>query len=116
MSFGGFGPASRLGVSLFEETPPVEWVPGLAADDLEEIINAVYRQVLGNAYVMESERLTVAESQFKLGEYSVRQFVRAVAKSDLYRTRFFESCPRFRYTDLIFRHLLVRAPNDYDEM
>ena len=116
MSFGGFGPASRLGVSLFEETPPVEWVPGLAADDLEEIINAVYRQVLGNAYVMESERLTVAESQFKLGEYSVRQFVRAVAKSDLYRTRFFESCPRYRYTELNFRHLLGRAPNDYDEM
>lgn len=116
MSFGGFGPASRLGVSLFEETPPVEWVPGLAADDLENIINAVYRQVLGNAYVMESERLAVAESQFKLGEYSVRQFVRAVAKSDLYRTRFFESCPRYRYTELNFRHLLGRAPNDYDEM
>ncbi|MEL7226504.1 MAG: phycobilisome linker polypeptide, partial [Cyanobacteria bacterium J06576_12] len=77
---------------------------------------AVYRQVLGNAYVMESERLEVAESQFKLGEYSVRQFVRAVAKSDLYRTRFFESCPRYRYTELNFRHLLGRAPNDYDEM
>ncbi|MEO1685368.1 MAG: photosystem I reaction center subunit XII, partial [Cyanobacteria bacterium J06631_12] len=30
-----FGPASRLGVSLFEETPPVEWVPGLSSDDLE---------------------------------------------------------------------------------
>ncbi|MEO1446771.1 MAG: phycobilisome linker polypeptide [Cyanobacteria bacterium J06635_11] len=116
MSFGGFGPASRLGVSLFEETPPVEWVPGLAADDLEEIINAVYRQVLGNAYVMESERLEVAESQFKLGRYSVRQFVREVAKSELYRSRFFESCPRYRYTELNFRHLLGRAPNGYDEM
>ncbi|MGB7085806.1 MAG: phycobilisome linker polypeptide [Phormidesmis sp.] len=111
-----FGPASRLGVSLFEETPPVEWVPGLSAGDREDIINAVYRQVLGNAYVMESERLTVAESQFKLGEYSVREFVRAVAKSDLYRTRFFESCPRYRYTELNFRHLLGRAPNNYDEM
>jgi len=111
-----FGPASRLGVSLFEETPPVEWVPGLSPDDREDIINAVYRQVLGNAYVMESERLEVAESQFKLGEYSVREFVRAVAKSDLYRTRFFESCPRYRYTELNFRHLLGRAPNNYDEM
>ncbi|MGB3571967.1 MAG: phycobilisome linker polypeptide [Phormidesmis sp.] len=111
-----FGPASRLGVSLFEETPPVEWVPGLSSDELETIINAVYRQVLGNAYVMESERLSVAESQFKRGEYSVRDFVRAVAKSDLYRTRFFESCPRYRYTELNFRHLLGRAPNNYDEM
>ena len=111
-----FGPASKLGVSLFEETPPIEWVPGLSADAREEIINAVYRQVLGNAYVMESERLQVAESQFKLGQYSVREFVRAVAKSDLYRTRFFEGCPRYRYTELNFRHLLGRAPNGYDEM
>ncbi|MEL6901445.1 MAG: phycobilisome linker polypeptide [Cyanobacteria bacterium J06606_4] len=111
-----FGPASRLGVSLFEETPPVEWVPGLSSDDLETIISAVYRQVLGNAYVMESERLSVAESQFKRGEYTVREFVRAVAKSDLYRTRFFEGCPRYRYTELNFRHLLGRAPNNYDEM
>ncbi|MFK8185881.1 MAG: phycobilisome rod-core linker polypeptide [Phormidesmis sp.] len=111
-----FGPASRLGVALFDETPPIEWVPGLAADDREDIINAVYRQVLGNAYVMESERLEVAESQFKLGEFSVREFVRAVAKSDLYRTRFFEACPRYRYTELNFRHLLGRAPNDYNEM
>jgi phycoerythrin-associated linker protein len=111
-----FGPASRLGVSLFEETPPIEWVPGLSADEREDIINAVYRQVLGNAYVMESERLAVAESQFKLGEYNVREFVRAVAKSDLYRTRFFDACPRYRFTELNFRHLLGRAPNNYDEM
>ncbi len=111
-----FGPASRLGVSLFEETPPIEWVPGLSSEELESIISAVYRQVLGNAYVMESERLEVPESQFKRGEYSVREFVRAVAKSDLYRTRFFESCPRYRYTELNFRHLLGRAPNNYDEM
>lgn len=111
-----FGPASRLGVSLFEETPPIEWVPGLSADDREAIINAVYRQVMGNAYVMESERLAVAESQFKLGEYSVREFVRAVAKSDMYRTRFFEGCPRYRYTELNFRHLLGRAPHGFEEM
>ena len=111
-----FVPASRFVVSLFEETPSIEWVPGLSSDDLESIISAVYRQVLGNAYVMDSERLAVAESQFKRGEYTVRDFVRAVAKSDLYRTRFFESCPRYRYTELNFRHLLGRAPNNYDEM
>lgn len=111
-----FGPASRLGVSLFDETPPVEWVPGLDSEGLESIIKAVYRQVLGNAYVMESERLAVPESQFKRGELTVRDFVRAVAKSDLYRSRFFESCPRYRYIELAFRHLLGRAPNSYDEM
>jgi phycoerythrin-associated linker protein len=85
-------------------------------EEAESIINAVYRQVLGNAYVMESERLSVAESQFKLGEFSVREFVRAVAKSDLYQSRFFTSCARYRSIELNFRHLLGRAPRDLEEM
>jgi len=111
-----FGPASRLGVSLFDETPPVEWMSGQSQEDSETIIRAVYRQVLGNAYVMESERLTVAESQFKRGELSVREFVRAVAKSDLYCSRFFTSCARYRAIELNFRHLLGRPPLDLEEM
>jgi phycoerythrin-associated linker protein len=111
-----FGPASRLGVSLFDETPPLEWVPGRSVEEAETIIRSVYRQVLGNAYVMESERLTVAESQFKLGQFSVREFVRAVAKSDLYQSRFFTSCARYRAIELNFRHLLGRAPRDLEEM
>ena len=111
-----FGPASRLGVSLFDETPPVEWVSGASSEDVETIIQTVYRQVLGNAYVMESERLTVPESQFKRGELSVREFVRAVAKSDLYCSRFFTSCARYRSIELNFRHLLGRAPLGLEEM
>ena len=109
-------PVSRLGVSLFDETPPMEWVPGRSEEEAETIIRAVYRQVLGNAYVMESERLSVPESQFKLGELSVREFVRAVAKSDLYRSRFFTSCARYRGIELNFRHLLGRPPYDLEEM
>ncbi|NJL42258.1 MAG: photosystem I reaction center subunit XII [Pseudanabaena sp. RU_4_16] len=111
-----FGPASRLGVSLFDETPPVEWVPGRSGEEAETMIRAVYRQVLGNAYVMESERLSVPESQFKRGELSVREFVRAVAKSDLYQSRFFDSCARYRAIELNFRHLLGRPPLDLEEM
>ncbi len=111
-----FGAASRLGVSLFDETPPMEWVIGLSADELESMIRAVYRQVLGNAYVMESERLSVPESRFKNGELSVREFVRAVAKSELYRSRFFNTSTRYRTTELNFRHLLGRAPIDYAEV
>ncbi|MEM9808028.1 MAG: phycobilisome linker polypeptide [Cyanobacteria bacterium P01_D01_bin.56] len=111
-----FGPASRLGVSLFDETPPVEWVPGRSDEEAESYIRAVYRQVLGNAYVMESERLPVPESQFKRGELSVREFVQAVGKSDLYSSRFFTSCPRYRAIELNFRHFLGRAPLDLEEM
>lgn len=111
-----FGPASRLGVSLFDETPPLEWVASASETDREALIRAVYRQVLGNAYVMESERATVPESQFKRGELSVREFIRAIAKSDLYQSRFFSSCARYRAIELNFRHFLGRPPLNLEEM
>ena len=111
-----FGPASPLGVSLFEETPPLELIPGRSEEEVETVIRAVYRQILGNAYVMESERASIPESQFKRGELSVREFVRALAKSDLYRTRFFETCPRYRFIELNFKHFLGRTPDGLEEM
>jgi phycoerythrin-associated linker protein len=110
-----FGPASQLGVGLFEDTPPLELVSG-GLEETENVIRGVYRQILGNAYVMESERATVPESQFKRGELSVREFVRAVAKSDLYRSRFFDTCPRYRFIELNFKHFLGRTPDGLEEM
>ncbi|ABG53112.1 MAG: phycobilisome linker polypeptide [Trichodesmium sp. St16_bin4-tuft] len=111
-----FGPASQLGVSLFEDTEPVELLPGRSSEEIETVIRAVYKQVLGNAYVMESERLTVPESKLKEGTITVREFVRQVGRSDLYRSRFFDPCPRYRSVELNFKHFLGRAPDGYDEM
>jgi len=111
-----FGPASRLGVALYEETPPLEMIPGCSNEEAQIIISAVYRQILGNAYVMESERAVVPESKLKKGELTVREFVRAVAKSDLYRSRFFDTCPRYRFIELNYKHFLGRAPDGLEEM
>ena len=85
-------------------------------DDKRAVIRAVYKQVLGNPHVMESERLTTAESQFSDGAITVREFVRAVAKSDFYRGRYFESCAPYRFVELNFKHLLGRAPLDQTEL
>ena len=102
-------------VSTFAKNPV--W---MSLDDdstaIDALINNIYRQVLGNAYVMESERLVVAESQLKAREISVREFVRMVAKSELYRSKFFDNCYRYRAIELNFKHLLGRAPADFAEM
>ena len=113
-----FGPASLLGVERFSEESeaPLELIPGDDDAKKEQIIRAVYKQVLGNAYVMDSERQVITESQFKLGEISVREMVRRIAKSTLYTSRFFDTCARYRYIELAFRHLLGRAPENYEEM
>lgn len=111
-----FGPASRLGVERFESTPPQQQYQASSNEERENLLAAAYRQVLGNSYVMESERQTVAESQFKLGRISMREFVRTLAKSYLYRSRFFDSCNRYRYIELTFKHLLGRSPDSFAEM
>ena len=109
------GRASYLGVSLYEDTNLVELRPNDSVEAVEVVIRAVYRQILGNGYVMESERLAVPESKLKEGRISVREFVRQVALSELYKSRFFNNCPRYRSIELNFKHLLGRAPDSYDE-
>ena len=45
-------------------------------DYLQVVIRAAYRQVLGNAHLMESQRLTSAESLLRNGDITVRDFIR----------------------------------------
>jgi phycoerythrin-associated linker protein len=94
----------------------LELWPNSGLEEVQTIIRAVYKQVLGNPHVMESERLVTAESQLCDRSITVREFVRAVAKSDFYRSRYFESCAPYRFVELNFLHLLGRAPQDQKEV
>lgn len=94
----------------------LELWPTSGLEEIQTVIRAVYKQVLGNPHVMESERLVTAESQLCDRSITVREFVRAVAKSDFYRTRYFESCAPYRFVELNFLHLLGRAPQDQTEI
>ncbi|NEP63498.1 MAG: photosystem I reaction center subunit XII [Symploca sp. SIO2G7] len=95
---------------------PVELRPNATEDDLQTVIRAVYKQVLGNQHVMETQRLTSAESLLRDGDITVRGFVRAVAQSELYRALFFEGSSAYRFIELNFKHLLGRAPQDQSEI
>lgn len=94
----------------------LELWPSSSLEEIQTVIRAVYKQVLGNPHVMESERLVTAESQLCDRTITVREFVRAVAKSDFYRVRYFESCAPYRFVELNFLHLLGRAPQDQREV
>ncbi len=98
------------------ETEPVELRQDTTEDDLQIVIRAVYKQVLGNEHLMESQRLTSAESLLRDGSITLRDFVRAVGKSDIYRSLFFESSSQYRFIELNFKHLLGRAPQDQSEI
>lgn len=108
--------ASQLGFEPFAETAPVELRSGWEEGDVQAVITAAYRQVFGNDHVMRSERLTSAESLLRRGDISVRDFVRALAQSELYRNKFFYSMPQVRFIELNHKHLLGRAPYDESEI
>lgn len=108
--------ASRLGVSAFSDRKPIELRPNWTQDDAKAVIDAVYRQVLGNDYIMQSERLTATESLLCNGSITVRDFVRAVAKSELYKTKFLYDNFQTRVIELNLKHLLGRAAYDESEV
>ena len=108
--------ASRLGTSAFSDAPKVELRLNATKEDIEAVICATYKQVLGNDYLMKSERLISAESLLRDGNITVREFVRAVAKSELYKSKFFYNNFQTRFIELNYKHLLGRAPYDESEV
>lgn len=108
--------ARQLGFEPFAGNSPVELRPNWSEDDVRAVIWAAYRQVFGNDHIMENERLNSAESLLRKGDMTVRDFVRALAQSELYKQKFFYSTPQVRFIELNFKHLLGRAPANEAEI
>ena len=90
--------------------------PGDSADQLNALIRASYKQVMGNPHLMEFERSVSAESKFIDGYLSTREFVRAIGLSAEYKKRFFETNAPYRFIELNFKHFLGRAPKSQAEI
>jgi phycoerythrin-associated linker protein len=90
-----------------------------SAQDLSHsicVLRAAYRQVFGNAHLMEEELIPSAESLFLQGDFTVQGLVTALASSDTYRTLFLEKNGPYRFVELNFKHLLGRAPRNQEEV
>lgn len=107
--------ASRLGTTAFS-TAPTELRQNWTSEDAKNVINAAYRQVFGNAHLMSFERLPALESLLNKGQLTVREFVRALAKTDLYKQKFLYPHFQTRVIELNFKHLLGRPPYDESEV
>jgi phycocyanin-associated rod linker protein len=108
--------ASRLGTEAFANSSPIELRNRATKQEVAEVISAIYRQILGNDHLMKSERLISAESLLGDGKITVRDFVRQVAKSELYKNKFFYNSFQTRVIELNYKHLLGRAPYDESEV
>jgi phycocyanin-associated rod linker protein len=108
--------ASRLGTGAFSDAAPLELRPNSSPADIEAVILAVYRHVLGNPHLLTSDRLVIPESLLRDGKISVQEFIRQVAKSDLYKNKFFYNSYQNRVIELNYKHLLGRAPYNESEI
>ncbi len=112
----GLQEAGRFGIRPFEETEKAELRPNWTQNDVQAVISSAYRQVLGNEYLMQSERLVTQESLLVQGVITVRDFIRAIALSELYRQKFLYPNFHMRFIELNFKHLLGRAPYNQAEI
>ena len=91
--------------------------PGLSTTEKNDVVKAAYRQIferdITRAY---SLNISDLESKVKNGEISMREFVRRVGKSPLYRDQFFSPFINSRALELAFKHFLGRAPESREEV
>jgi phycobilisome core-membrane linker protein len=89
---------------------------GLSSAEKIEVIKAAYRQVferdITRAY---SQSISDLESKVKNGEISMKEFIRRLGKSPLYRQQFFEPFVNSRAVELAARHFLGRGLSSREE-
>lgn len=100
-----------------ERRPKYAMKPGLGVTEKNDVIKAAYRQVferdITRAY---SLGISDLESKVKNGDISMKEFVRRLAKSPLYRKNFLEGYINSRALELAFRHILGRGPSSREEV
>ncbi|MEB3356250.1 MAG: phycobilisome rod-core linker polypeptide [Synechococcales bacterium] len=100
-----------------ERRPKYAMKPGLSATEKNDVVKAAYRQIferdITRAY---SLNISFLESQVKNGDISMKEFVRRLAKSPLYRKNFYEPYINSRALELAFRHILGRGPSSREEV
>ncbi|OLP17349.1 photosystem I reaction center subunit X [Leptolyngbya sp. 'hensonii'] len=100
-----------------ERRPKFVMKPGLSASEKQEVVKAAYRQVferdITRAYSLSVSDL---ESKVKNNDISMKEFIRRLAKSPLYRKNFFQPYINSRALELAFRHILGRGPSSREEV
>jgi phycobilisome core-membrane linker protein len=100
-----------------ERRPKYAMKPGLSSGEKIDVIKAAYRQVferdITRAYSLSISDL---ESKVKNGDISMKEFIRRLAKSPLYRKNFYTPYINSRALELAFRHILGRGPSSREEV
>ncbi|MBD1877644.1 phycobilisome rod-core linker polypeptide [Coleofasciculus sp. FACHB-T130] len=116
----GDGQSVEVGVGTSRRKPAriYRMNPGMNQGESAQVINAIYCQVMDifSGQVPGELRRSDLDSRLRNGEISVREFVKSLASSDIYRRRFYAPYPNTKVIEFLFRHLLGRAPATQGEI
>jgi phycobilisome rod-core linker protein len=99
-----------------EDDPTIYRLTAVTSDtDIQELIWAGYRQIFSEHLILESYRQSYLESQLRNRAITVRDFIRGLGKSDVYRRLVGETNSNYRLVDISFKRFLGRATYNKDE-
>jgi phycobilisome rod-core linker protein len=123
-----------MSIPLLEVTPTTQnqRVPGYEVPDeddaklyrltdatsetaIQELIWAGYRQIFSEHLILESYRQLYLESQLRNRAITVRDFIRGLGKSDVYRNLVGDTNSNYRLVDISFKRFLGRATYNQGE-
>ena len=80
----------------------------LSGVELDELIYAAYRQVWNEQQILKSNRQRELESQLKVGQITVRDFIRGLALSDTFQKRNYQVNNNYRFVRMCIQRILGR--------
>lgn len=83
--------------------------------DIDAIIWAAYRQIFSEHLIIKNNRQIGLESQLRNRAINVRDFIRGLGKSEVYRTQVADINSNYRLVDLTLKRFLGRAAYNKDE-
>ena len=99
-----------------EDTSPIYKLDRSSSNtDVQEIIWAAYRQVFSEHETLRNHQQIAIESQLKNRAITVRDFIRGLAKSDVYWGLVVETNSNYRVVEITLKRLLGRAPYNKEE-
>lgn len=78
----------------------------LSGSDLDDLIEAAYRQIFFHAFAADRERYL--ESQLRNGQMTVRDFIRGLVLSNTFKKSFYELNSNYRFVEHVVERVLGR--------
>jgi phycobilisome rod-core linker protein len=80
----------------------------LSAGEIETLIHSAYRQIFHEQQMLVCNRQRSLESQLKIGQITVKDFIRGLAVSDSFRRLVYDSNNNYRFVQICIQRILGR--------